>query len=215
MAHQEDMEKLILVPKRPAWFFFPAWIVLTSICFPVAFLLIFPILRIIIRIVGDFIIVNGVQHITEDYLALYIFVPIVSVLTGVLQYALLSRYLPRMGGWVAATFGGWVLGMLLIVISGRLTWMDASTTLGLDIIFILIGFSIGAAQWLLLRKRLPRAGWWIVANILGWGLLGLVTAGPSLDQYALFTLGFLPACATAAALALLMNRLQAPEPRDW
>ena len=108
-----------------------------------------------------------------------------------------------------------MLGMLLIVISGRLTWMDASTTLGLDIIFILIGFSIGAAQWLLLRKRLPRAGWWIVANILGWGLLGLVTAGPSLDQYALFTLGFLPACATAAALALLMNRLQAPEPRDW
>lgn len=37
-------------------------------------------------------------------------------------------------------------------------------------VFILL--SIGTAQWLTLRHHLPRAGWWIPANVLAW-LVGL------------------------------------------
>jgi len=37
-------------------------------------------------------------------------------------------------------------------------------------VFILL--SIGAAQWLTLRHHLPRAGWWIPANVVAW-LVGL------------------------------------------
>jgi hypothetical protein len=73
-----------------------------------------------------------------------------------------------------------------------------------------MGFSIGLAQWLLLRLRLSWAGWWIAANILGWGLLGLVTPGESIGQFGLLTLGLLPACATAAMLAWLMNEVRRP-----
>jgi hypothetical protein len=47
----------------------------------------------------------------------------------------------------------------------------------------------------------------------GLGLLSLITPGNSLDQYELFTLGFLPACATATVLALLMSRVPPAEPK--
>jgi hypothetical protein len=53
-----------------------------------------------------------------------------------------------------------------------------------------MGLAIGLTQWLLLQRQLARAGWWIAANTLGWGLLGVVTPGNRLDQYGLFTLGF-------------------------
>jgi len=196
--------------EKPRWSFYAIWIILTLLCVPVAFFLCLFILGIIIHFVGDFIYVNGVQHITEDYLSLYVFVPVVGLLTGVVQYGLLRRYLPRMGWWVLATTGGWLLGALLIAIPVWLNRTDAS--FNLDLAFILMGLAIGAGQWLLVRRRLPRAGWWIGANVVGWGLLGLITAGNALGQSGLFTLGFLPACATAATLALLMNQVKPTQP---
>lgn len=195
--------------KKPEWPFYPAWVFLTMLCVPIAFFVDLFILKIITMIVGDFIYVNGVQRITEDYLSMYAFVPLVGVLTGLVQYALLRPHLPSIGEWVWATTGGWVLGALLILAPG---WLNLWTQEPMDIdwAFIVMGSSIGAAQWLLLRHRLPGAGWWVGANVLGWALLGLIT-GDSLNQYGLLALGFLPACATAAILALLFNRAQAVE----
>ena len=196
--------------EKPRWFFYTLWIILTSLCVPVAFFIDLVILKIIIRFVGDFIYVNGVRHITEDYLGIYPFVPIVGLLTGAMQYGLLRRYLARMGWWVLATTGGWLLGFLLILIPSWLYWMDGSLNLGSAL--ILIGLAIGVGQWLLLRQRLPRASWWIGANVVGWGLLALITPGNALNQYALFTLGSIPACVTAAMLAVLMNQVKSTRP---
>jgi hypothetical protein len=192
--------------EKPRWFFYPIWIVLTSSCVPIAFFIDLVILRIIISFVGDFIYVDGVRHITEDYLSMYAFIPIAGFVTGVMQYRLLRRYLSRMGWWVLATIGGWLMGALLIAISAWRNWPAGS--LSLDLAFILMGLTIGVGQWLLLRRRLPRASWWIGANVVGWGLLALITAGNTLEQYGLFTLGFLPACVTAAMLAVLMNQVK-------
>ena len=126
--------------------------------------------------------------------------------------SLLRRYLPRMGWWILVTVAGWFLGVLLIALPSWLGWRDTPLNY-LDLIFLLMGLAIGTTQWLLLRRRLARAGWWIAANVAGWGLLGLITSGNSLDQYGMFTLGFLPACATAAMLALLMSRVPPAEPK--
>ena len=196
--------------EKPRWSFYPIWILLTFISVPGAFFLSLVVLRIIISFVGNYISVDGVRHITEDYLFIYIFIPIVGLLTGVLQYGLLRRYLPRMGWWVLATTGGWLLGVLLIVVCYWLNWGDGS--FNLDFGFIMMGFSIGVGQWLLLRQRLPWAGWWIGANILGWSLLGLITIGNTMGQFGLLALGFVPACVTAAALALLMNQVKPIQP---
>jgi hypothetical protein len=194
------------IHEKPRWFFYPLWIILTFLCVPIAFFLDLAILRFITSVVGDFIYVAGVRHITEDYLSGYIFIPLVGLLTGGMQSGLLRRYLPQMGGWILATTGGWLFGALLITIFSRLIWPEAS--LNLDLAFLLMGLGIGVGQWLLLRRYFPRAGWWIGANVAGWGLLALITAGNTLEQFGLFTLGLLPACVTAAMLAVLMNQVQ-------
>jgi len=155
--------------KKPHWFFYPIWMVLSFLCIPIALFLDVFVRSIITQVVGDLIYVNGARLFTEDYLFIYTFIPIVGLLTGVLQYALLRRYQPQMGWWVLATTGGWLLGMLLFLITGG----DRSLNLGL--MFLVMGLAIGIAQWLLLRRRLSQPGWWIVANVVGWGLLALIT----------------------------------------
>ena len=197
--------------KKPEWSFYPTWIILTLLGVPLAFFLNLIMMKIITNIVGDFVYVDGVRHITEDYLSTYTFVPIVGFVTGFLQFGLLRRYLPHMGWWVLATTGGWLLGLFLILIPG---WLNIWTyeSFDLDLAFIVMGLSIGVGQWLLLRRHLPRAGWWVGANVVGWGLLGLITDG-SMGQFGLLALGFLPACVTALVFALLWNRAHPTEPQ--
>jgi hypothetical protein len=89
--------------RKPEWFFYPAWIILTALCVPLALLLYFPIIRVIKLSFGDIIYVHGVRHITEDYLLDDSVLPLMNLLTGIVQYGLLRRYLPRMGWWVLAT----------------------------------------------------------------------------------------------------------------
>src|SRR5512141_1766985 len=138
--------------EKPSRFFYLLWILLTLLGVPMAFFFDLLLLRIIILFVGDFIYVDGVRQITEDYLGLYTFIPIAGLLTGLLQYGLLRRYLPHMGWWVAATIGSWLLGIFLILIPGWLNWTNSM--FNLDLAFIVMGLSIGVGQWLLLRRRL-------------------------------------------------------------
>jgi uncharacterized membrane protein len=194
---------MIMNNDEPRWLLYPLWIIQSFLCIPIALLLNFIVLTLITLLVGDFIYVNGVRHITEDYLFMYIFIPTVSLLTGAFQYTLLRRYLPRMGGWVLATTGGWLLGILLVLMPDWLNWRNGYRNL--DQAFLSMGLAIGIAQWLLLRRRLSHAGWWIAATVVGWGLLALLT-GDTLDSFGLLALGLLPASVTAAALALLMKQ---------
>ena len=204
MTGSIDMEMTVSPRKKPGWPFYFIWVAWTTLCIPIGYVISFIPLSIIIRFIGDYIYVNGVQHITEDYLGLYIIIPIIGLLIGLVQYGLLRSYLPRIGGWILVTAGGWLLGMLMIALSYRLKWLDP--TRNFDAVFFLMGLSIGIAQWFLLRRRLSRAGWWIAANLAGWGLLALIQKGNALDQYALLIVGLLPACTTAGMLALLLYR---------
>ncbi len=212
MTHQANIETLPANLKKPEWSFYLGWIVLTSLCVPIAYFLSLITLKIITNIVGDYVFVNGVRHITEDYLAMYVLVPSMSLLTGALQYVLLRQCLTRMGWWVFVTVAGWFLGALLIALPSWLGWTDSLLS-NLDLILLLMGLAIGITQWSLLRRRLARAGWWIAANVAGWGLLGLITLENSLGQFGLLTLGLLPACVTAAMLALLMDQVPSAEPK--
>ena len=140
--------------KKPEWSFYRTWIILTMLCVPVVFILDLIILKVIAKIVGDFIFVDGVRHITEDYLFMYTFIPILGLLTVLLQYRLLHRYLPRMGWWVIATTGGWLLGAFLILISRWLSFWTYESFY-IDLAFIVIRLSIGVGLWLLALGFLP------------------------------------------------------------
>ena len=210
MIGHENTANLTVTDQKPDGYFYVAWILWTTFCIPIAYFIIMVLMLIIALIIGDTIYVDGVEHITEDYLFMYFLAPVMGLVTGAVQYGLLRRILAGMGGWVLATAGGWLLGMFLVLAFIRLHWMVIAQ---MDLTFLLMGLLIGLAQWLVLRRRLPGAGWWPLASLLGWGLVALVNRSNTIDQYTMLMLGFFPGCATAAALALLTKQLPRAEER--
>lgn len=98
-------------------------------------------------------------------------------------------------GWTGATFGGWLTAIpttyaiIVILMFGEmavrcpggypdycfresLSIEDAQLLIGMSgmlggMMGILIGLASGLAQWLFLRKRISKAGWWISSNAIG------------------------------------------------
>ena len=62
------------------------------------------------------------------------------------------------------------------------------------------GVAIGLAQWLVLRGRLPRAGWWILASVVGWGLVEPIKGRFIDGLLESITIGALPAAVTGLVL---------------
>jgi uncharacterized membrane protein len=114
MSGSIDTDMTIPARKKPGWSFYFIWVTWTTLCIPVGYAISFIPLSIITLFIGDYIYVNGVKHITEDYLGLYIIVPMIGLLIGLVQYGILRPYLARIGGWVLATAAGRALGLLLI-----------------------------------------------------------------------------------------------------
>jgi hypothetical protein len=66
-------------------------------------------------------------------------------------------------GMFLGFFIGFFLGALIIDIAG--IWLTFT------VIAILLGLGVGVLQWLVLRKRVSRAGWWVLASAAGGTLL--------------------------------------------
>src|SRR6266508_5514013 len=75
--------------------------------------------------------------------------------------------------WALATVAGVVIGILsiLTVVSG-LALAGTSTVLVGIIGGAALGGGVGIAQWLVLRRHVGSAGWWIVASAAG-GIVGV------------------------------------------
>ena len=109
----------------------------------------------------------------------------------------LRRRLPPVRWWVVATAVSWATGTLLaatttgeeglmrdlsrfVIDAVRAAGAENPTTIWLDLAAVLgacglvVGAITGLGQWLVLRRRCARAGWWIAASALGWGLAGAV-----------------------------------------
>ena len=65
--------------------------------------------------------------------------------------------------WVLATTVGWVVGFgICEALKAFLESLSADGAV--------IGISVGIMQWLALKRRINRAGWWILASILGFAV---------------------------------------------
>ena len=195
--------------KRPGWFIYPAWVVLSTISIPLAWVIAWVLISQTKKIVGATIQVGGTTRITEDYLLTYFFLPALGLLMGFLQYLLLRRHLQRMGWWVAVT----TLGLLLTLLSGKFLFSPFYAAFGSAIWLrilttALMGGALGLVQWLVLRQRVNHAAWWILANLLGWAIVGWGAATLS-NQMVLFAVGTLlvPGTVTSLTLWLLLDRL--------
>ena len=73
-------------------------------------------------------------------------------------------------GWAVGGFGGWaVVGSLPRGIIGDGT-----------VVVVVGGFVLGALQWLVLRRQVARAGWWVVASIAAMAVVGVLVV--ALDE---------------------------------
>ncbi len=80
--------------------------------------------------------------------------------------------------WMFVTIAG-VIGYVIIVapilnaVSERLRGTQGELGIGMllgAVSAITLGATIGAAQWLVLRRQLPRTGWWILATLIGYSM---------------------------------------------
>ncbi len=113
---------------------------------------------------------------------------------GLAQWLVLRREIKHIGGWVSATLAGyaaigllplladlfqpgWLNWALTLIISGKMHWLarvqptwPASSWLPGAITLTLFGAFLGIMQWLILRRRVYQAGWWIAFSTGGWAL---------------------------------------------
>lgn len=82
---------------------------------------------------------------------------------GFTQWLVLRHWLPRTGWWLLASTVGYVVGVVVVI------GIVGDTVVG-PVLWALGGAVCGCAQWLLLRRRLPRTGWWIPASMVGYAV---------------------------------------------
>jgi hypothetical protein len=109
------------------------------------------------------------------------------VMVGLLQWRVLRDALPALPrrSWVTATALGaliaWLLGMIPSTIMSLAASDAASAAPASEppqwLVYVLaagMGFVLGPVlatpQWVVLRRYVRRAGWWILANALAWAL---------------------------------------------
>jgi predicted Ser/Thr protein kinase len=85
-------------------------------------------------------------------------------------------------GWLLATALGWAVGWAVgAPLSesvarpiGETGAMLAAETLGGAVAWGTLGLMTGVAQWLVLRRHMSNAGWWVPASVIGWAVAGSV-----------------------------------------
>src|SRR6266581_5361362 len=142
-------------------------------------------------LIGAFLLVNAeptIGALPAAALGVLAGTVIEGSVVGTAQWLVLRRPLEQMHWhtWVLATALGacvaWTLGMIpsTLLFTGPDTGTAASGEMSDLMIYTLaaamgvaLGTILGAAQWLALRRHLPKAGWWMPANALAW-MLGMV-----------------------------------------
>ncbi len=110
------------------------------------------------------------------------------IVVGTAQWLVLHRPLKsiRWRVWVLATaigaFVAWTLGMIpsTFMLASPDTGAATSAQMSDLMVYALaavmgfvLGSILGVPQWLVLRRHLPKAGWWVLANALAW-MVGMV-----------------------------------------
>jgi hypothetical protein len=110
---------------------------------------------------------------------------------GVAQGLVLRRHTPMNAWWVLASIVGGALGLALGMpmadalmlpssvptVRGAATAIAWRVAIQAGVTGAVVGIVMGSAQWLVLRRFIRSAGWWVIVNGLGWmAALGLGAA---------------------------------------
>lgn len=192
--------------RMPAWMLIFGWMGLSILSLLLAWWLTIVILKGIQDVIGGTIQVNGQTHITEDYLAAYVIFTLVGFLSGLLQFLLIRKFISKAGGWILATFLGWIIPFVIVKLLSLLdpTGLYVNIFLAVPFLLMLAGGVLGLQQWRVLKLQVRHAGWWILISGLAWGLTGLIIGSTISETYDFWVLLLLPALATGLGLWLLL-----------
>lgn len=118
----------------------------------------------------------------------------IGIAIGVFQWFVLRDIIHNAWRWIIATMIGWLVGsiILMLVIPQSPDFLAG----------IISGVGVGIAQYIVLRREIYLAGWWIVINIVAW------TTGMAYLSGILLT-GVVVGVITGFALELLLrNKIQ-------
>lgn len=105
------------------------------------------------------------------------------IVAGLLQSRLLRGFVPISPSWMWVTAAGWSLGIPLVVL---FTGWFRGFARELSQPYALTGFLVGAGisgtlagmgQWVLLRDKIRKASWWLLASGVGWLVAWIGVAG--------------------------------------
>ena len=111
---------------------------------------------------------------------------------GLMQWFILRELVSAAGWWVLASTAGFAVAMgggygAAVVAFGYSEGLDElgggfAALLGWTVVVALGGAVTGLLQWLVLREQFSRAGWWVLASSVGWGLSMAVAQAILLDN---------------------------------
>lgn len=181
--------------KKPNWLFFLFWVIATVIGAGLGFAT--------SLYIGDRLPASPV--IPVIILAFFL-VNFAGIAATCLQWAVLSIFIKRSIAWLVTGLIGWLFPFAaILILFVRITGQSAD--------LIAAGsLTAGFLQWLTMRKWVPRAGWWILANTIGWSLVVVLLSRPTPFQFpqswgywSMLPLPFLPGVITGITMMILMK----------
>jgi hypothetical protein len=135
---------------------------------------------------------------------------VIGISIGIGQWLVLNRRINRTRWWIVTSIIGFGIGKDV----GDIVAQVVPGAIGSAFAGLAIGASLGVAQWLVLRRHVPEASWWILASAIGWAVGSTIIAsvdGESDDGMALaYVIGAIGAAVTglitATALVWLLRR---------
>ena len=193
----------------PSWRWGLGWVLLITMAFPAALLTTAPIAAALLWLFDTGAKAGFWASYKGDLLIGMGFIISYALLMAAIQSYMLRNYLPRPGWMFAATGGAFILGGLIaglgIAAASAANWGPAW---GRVILFLPVGFILGFAQWLYLRRFLPNALWIILIDALAAG--SFLLTGPTITSLLeLAEILFLPGIITGVGLWLLLMQPRA------
>lgn len=158
--------------------FFISWTLWSAILLPAGAVLGF----IAILAVHEFVLGYDYEQIGPPYIQTFeycIWAAIMGAVVGLAQWLLLRKWIRVSSYWILSCVGGLVFGEILAGVilwklgidRGDLGFAQGGSILAEALIFVLSGALVGLLQYPLIKKNYRKAGLWIIACCLGWGLI--------------------------------------------
>ena len=160
---------------QAGWGFWLGWVLASTVGWFVGFIIGF----ILLAIVGDIVGEDNGMNVLGLILGAFIFGASLGSMVGILQWLVLRRRVSRAGWWVLASTAGFIVGWGGVEVAMYMAFgfpeemggMSSFTNvLGQAVVPALGGAVMGTLQWLILRGKVSRAGWWVLASTVGWAL---------------------------------------------